>query len=448
MSKDIRIKKGLDIKLKGKATENVVTVPSSGIFSIRPTDFHGVVPKLTVKVGDKVMAGDTLFYSKQNEAIKFSSPVSGEVLEITRGEKRKVLSIEIQASKDQSSKDFGKTLPTKTTREEVLEKLLSSGCWAFINQRPYDTLANPSDTPKAIFVSSFDTNPLAIDYGYALKERKEDFQTGIDVLNKLTKTVHLSLDANTSSFFDSIDNVELHKVTGIHPAGNVGIQISEIDPINQGEKVWTVNPQDVVTIGALFNTGNYNATRTVALVGSGVLSPSYIKVTSGQSIGSIVSGKLTDVENRIIEGSVLNGRVLLNDSYIGQQTNTISVIPEGREHRFMGWMPFVANGIHSASRTSFSWLFSKKEYEPNTNMNGEERAMVVTGDMEKVMPLDIYPMQLLKAILAGDIEKMENLGIYEVAPEDFSLIDYTSSSKVEAQDIIRQGLDIMIKEVG
>jgi Na+-transporting NADH:ubiquinone oxidoreductase subunit A len=327
---------------------------------------------------------------------------------------------------------------------------LESGCWPFLNQRPYDVIADPADEPKAIFVSSFDTAPLATNYAFSLQAQKEAFQVGIDALSKLTKgAIYLSVNGETT-FFNEVKNVQLVNVSGKHPAGNVGVQISKIAPINQGEKVWTVNPQDVAIIGNLFLTGQYKPVRTIALAGSEVNKPQYYTVTAGQGLDELLEGKINTENTRVISGNVLTGeKSAAQGGFLGFYDSAITVIPEGNEYRMFGWVPFVGSGkIHSASKTSFSWLNPKKEYVLNTNLQGEERAMVVTGEMEKVMPIDIFPMQLLKAIQAQDIEKMENLGIYEVAPEDFALIDYSSSSKIEAQEIIREGLDLMINEVG
>jgi Na+-transporting NADH:ubiquinone oxidoreductase subunit A len=450
MSEDIRIKKGLTIKLKGKAEEILSQAPRSGIFAIQPKDFHGITPKLAVKVGAEVSVGDVLFYSKSNDQIKFTSPVSGTVSEIKRGAKRRILAIVIEAKSEDQFKNFGKEDALNLSKEQVLTKILESGCWAFVNQRPYDVIANPADEAKAIFVSSFDTAPLAPNYAFVLKDQEAAFQAGINALTKLTTgAVYLSVN-ESNSFFNKVDNVELLNVTGKHPAGNVGVQISKVAPINQGEKVWTVNAQDVAIIGNLFLTGEYKPNRVIALAGSEVNSPQYYAVTSGQALGIVLEGKINEDNTRVISGNVLTGSTTNSKGdFLGYYDNIISVIPEGNVHRMFGWIPFVgSNSIHSASKTSFSWLTPNKEYTLNTNLQGEERAMVVTGEMEKVMPIDIFPMQLIKAVIANDIEKMENLGIYEVAPEDFALIDYTSSSKVEAQAIIRKGLDLMINEVG
>lgn len=449
MSTDISIKKGLNIKLKGKAQHNLSSVNRSKIFAIYPSHFHGTTPKLLVKVGDKVLAGDSVFHAKQNEQIKFTSPVSGEIKEIIRGAKRKILSINIIADKSDTFKDFGAKIPNNLSPQQVKELLLESGCWALIKQRPYDVIANPDDNPKSIFISAYATAPLAASHTFILSGREKEFQTGIDALTKLTEgKVHLSVDGNTSSFLNDTKGVAIHKVTGKHPAGNVGVQISKVDPVNAGDRIWVVSPQDVAIIGALFLTGKIDTNRIVALAGSQVENPQYYKVTQGSKISDIVKGKLIDGNNRIISGNPLSGIKVSEDDSVGFYDDVISVLPEGDHYSFLGWLPFLGGNKLSMSRTSFSWLLPNKEYDLDTNLNGEERALVVTGEMEKVMPIDVYPMQLLKATMIGDIEKMENLGIYEVAPEDFALVDFTSSSKIEAQDIIRQGLDLMIKEVG
>ncbi|WP_196886145.1 Na(+)-translocating NADH-quinone reductase subunit A [Aureivirga sp. CE67] len=449
MSQDIRIRKGLDIKLKGKAEKVISDAPRSKDFAIKPTDIQGVVPKLTVKVGDKVKAGSPLFFSKSNDKIKFLSPVSGVISEVERGAKRKILAVKITSDAKNEYHDFGTKNPSNLSTAEVKEYLLEGGCWPFIKQRPYDIVANPADEPKAIFISGINTAPLAADNSFVLEEEKEAFQAGINALTKLTTgNVHLSVDGNSTSFLNNVQGVTLHNVTGKHPAGNVGVQIHKINPINQGERVWTIAPQDVVVIGRLFLTGKYDATRTMALAGSEVDVPRYHKITQGENVAELLKGKLSSDNVRVISGDVLTGTSIGKDGYFGFYDNLISVIPEGNYYNFMGWVPFTNNTKFSMSKLFFSWLSPNKEYVLDTNLNGEERALVVTGEMEKVMPIDIYPMQLLKAAMIGDIEKMENLGIYEVAPEDFALIDFTNTSKIEAQKIIREALDIMIKEVG
>ncbi|MGY5355595.1 Na(+)-translocating NADH-quinone reductase subunit A [Wenyingzhuangia sp. IMCC45467] len=450
MSQDIRVKKGLDIKLKGQAAMTTAAVSRSDLYAIKPTDFHGITPKLVVKAGEEVNVGDVVFFSKGNDRIKFTSPVSGTVKEIKRGAKRKVLAVIIEAKSEDQFKDFGAANPLELEKEAVLEKILESGSFSYVKQRPYDIVANPSDSPKAVFISSFDTAPLGPNYAYALKGKEEAFQAGINALSRLTEgSVNLAVDANEASFFHNITNANVVKVSGKHPAGNVGTQIAAINPINQGDRVWTVSAQGVATIGELFLTGKYNPTRLVALAGSQVKNPQYYELKAGQNIKSLIEQNAEVKGSRIISGNVLTGLKIQLDDFIGFYDSVITVIPEGDKHRFMGWLPFVgSSSIHSFAKTSFAWLNPSKEYTLNTSLNGEERALVVTGEMEKVVPLDIYPLQLLKACIANDIEKMENLGIYEVAPEDFALVDYINTSKIEAQEIIREGLDLMIKEVG
>ena len=449
MSTDIKIKKGLNIKLKGVAQNKVSSLTRSKLFAINPPHFHGITPKMSLKVGEKVKVGDTVFYSKHQEKIKFTSPVSGEIKEIIRGPKRVILSIQILADKSDTFKDFEIKTTSKLTSPQIKDVLLESGCWAFLKQRPYDVIADPDDTPKAIFISAVATAPLAASYKITLNDRKKEFQAGIDALTKLTEgEVHLSVNTESPSFLENIKGVNLHKVSGKHPAGNVGVQIAKIDPINSGDRIWVIQPQDVAIIGELFLTGNYNPKKIIALAGSQVNNPQYFKVIQGAQISDIVKGNLKEGDNRIINGNPLTGTTVGVKDPIGFYNDLVVVLPEGNHHRFLGWMPFIGNNIFSMSRTSLSFLNANKEFTLDTNLNGEDRAFVVTGEMEKVMPMDIYPMQLLKATMIEDIERMENLGIYEVAPEDFGLIDFISSSKIEAQDIIRKGLDLMIKEVG
>ena len=449
MSKDIRIKKGLDLKLKGEAEKRVSEVSRSKVYAIKPSDFHGVIPKMVIKEGATVKAGEVIFYSKNDEAVKFVSPVSGTIHEIVRGEKRVILEIRITADSQDIYLEHSKKNPNDLTANEVKELLLSSGCWPFIIQRPYAIIANSSDVPKAIFVSAYSSAPLSGAVDYALENKAEAFQIGLDALTKLTEgKVHLSVNGKGKSFLNESKGVAIHQVFGPHPSGNVGVQIAKIDPVSSGEKVWTVAPQDVATIGEFFMTGKFNAKRTVALVGSEVKDPQYYSIIPGASIHDLVDGKIKGDNVRIISGDVLTGTKVDKNGTLGYYHNTVTIIPEGNEYRMFGWMPFASPNVHSAQRTALSWLMPGKKYTPNTNMNGEERALVVTGEMEDVMPMDIYPMQLLKACIANDIDKMENLGIYEVAPEDFALIDYTNTSKIEAQEIIRKALDLMIKEVG
>ncbi len=449
MSQDIHIKKGLNIPLQGLSDKKTTQSKSPNQYAIQPTDFHGLTPKLSVKVDDIVATGDALFYDKNNEKIKFTAPVSGKIAAIKRGAKRKILAVEILADAKNAYKDFGKTALGSLSPEKIKETILESGCWPYIKQRPYDIIADPAITPRDIYISAYNTAPLAANYAYILKDRKEAFAAGITALSKLTKgQINLGITAKDDAFFEDINDANIFYVSGKHPAGNVSFQIAKTNPLNQGEKVWTVNPQDVAIIGDLFLTGHYKAQRTIALGGTGVKNPQYYTVTTGQDLSSLFKGNLNKGDYRIISGDVLTGFKIEKDSYLSFYTNLISVIPEGNHYEFLGWHPFIGNNKLSLSRTFFSWLTPNKKYNLDTNINGEERALVVTGEMEKVFPMDVYPMQLIKAAMVGDIEKMENLGIYEVAPEDFALIDFTNTSKLEAQDVIRYALDLMIKEVG
>ncbi len=449
MSRDIRIKKGLDINLKGEAEKVTEQSVSSDVFTLKPEDFHSIIPKLVVKVGAKLKAGDTVFYSKSNETIKFPSPVSGELVDIIRGEKRKILAIKIKADKEQQFADFGIKDPKAMQGDEIKSHLLAAGCWPFIKQRPYDIIANPENAPKAIFVSAYASAPLAADYDYVLAGKEAELQAAVTALSKLTSgEVHVSVGKNATSPLIGLDNVTLHKVSGPHPSGNVGTQIAKIDPINKGEVVWTVNPHDLVIIGELLLTGKFNAERIIALAGSSVKSPKYYTTKIGAEISSIVEGKLSDGENRIISGNVLTGTAKKPNDNLGYYDNLISVIPEGNDYEFFGWTAPVFKKISTTRALTFSWLFPNKKYDLNTNTNGEHRAFVVTGAYEEVFPFDIYPMQLLKSCLYEDLDEMEKLGLYEVAPEDFALTEFVCVSKQPHQQIIRKGLDLMLKEIG
>jgi Na+-transporting NADH:ubiquinone oxidoreductase subunit A len=451
MSNDIRIKNGLTINLKG-APENIIKKASFPKFvSINPSNFHLITPKMEVKVGDKVQMGDSVFYSKNNPEIKFCSPVSGAITDIVRGAKRRILEILIKSDDKQKIKKHKISKIESCSRNDVLELLLISGCWPFIKQRPYDIIANPNDTPKSIFISTVSSAPIAADIEIILSDQKEEFKAGLDILNKLCEgDLNVCIEKNHNSFVQEIDNISIHNISGLHPAGNVGVQIHHIDPVNIGEKVWTLGAEDVAIIGKLFLTGLYEPTRTIAVSGPPVKYPQYYKTIVGSKLSNILSDAGINLEDnlRYINGDVLTGYPVNKDNYLGFYNNTLSVLREGNHYRMFGWIPFLNNKVPSIYKTSFSWLFPNKKYDLDTNLNGEERAFVVTGEMESVFPMDIFPMQLLKECMSGNIEKMENLGIYEVAPEDFALIDYSSSSKIEAQKIIREGLDLMISEVG
>lgn len=447
MSNDIRIKRGLTLRLVGEAEKTLVDAPRSKTFAVKPPDFHSVIPKMVVKEGATLQVGDELFFSKYTPEVRYTSPVSGTLKEIKRGAKRRIMELIIEADAVDSYRDFGSMDPLSGDVEAIKEKIFASGCGTFIKQRPYDIVADPKDNPKAIFVSAMNTAPLSGDVEFILKDRMQAFQTGLNALTRLTAgKVHVSVASDAGSELKSLQNVSLHQVSGPHPAANVGVQIHEIDPINQGDRVWSVGPEDVANIGALFLSGKFEAIRTVALAGSAAENRQYYRTKIGANVTDIIGTVSNDT--RIISGDVFTGDKISNGQYLGYYPNTLTLIPEGNNYRMFGWLPFTYNNIPSNSRTSFSWLFPNKKYEVNTNLNGEDRSLVVTGEMEEVFPMDIFPMQLLKACMAGDIEKMESLGIYEVAPEDFALIDYVNTSKLEAQEIIRLGLDLMITEVG
>jgi Na+-transporting NADH:ubiquinone oxidoreductase subunit A len=451
MSNDIKIKNGLTIKLKG-AAENILkkaALPES--VSLNPSDFHLIIPKMALKVGEKVSQGSVVFFSKKDERIKFCSPVDGTIKDIVRGAKRKIIEIIIDVEKNQNLISPNPQVFADLNTDQIKTILLESGCWPFVKQRPYDVIANPSDNPKSIFISGFNSAPISADLQIILDDQKEEFKEGINVLSKLTSgEINICVNDTSSTFISEIENVKIHKINGPHPSGNVGVQIHHIDPVNSGDRVWTLGAEDVAIIGRYFMTGIYNPIRTIAVSGPPVKYPKYYKTIVGTQLNKIIDDTGIDINDslRIINGDVLSGRKVEHDNYLGFYNNTLSVLREGNRYRMFGWIPFVNNKVPSMYKTSFSWLFPNKEYDLDTNLNGEERAFVVTGEMEKVFPMDILPMQLLKECMAGNIEKMESLGIYEVAPEDFSLIDYSSSSKIEAQYIIRQGLDLMISEVG
>ncbi len=449
MSKDIKIKRGLDIKLLGDAQKTISEVTSKN-YAIKPPDFVGVFPKLFVKEGDTVKVGTPVFFDKYRDNIIFTSPVSGTIEEVHRGAKRKMLEVRIVADGKQDSVDFGKTDTSSVSKEDVIDKLLKSGIWTNIRQRPYSTIANPEQSPKAIIVSAFDSAPLAPDYDFILEKEDKAFQAGLDVLKKLTSgKVHLnthSKKSNSATFLNA-KGVDINKFSGPHPSGNIGIQAHNIDPINKGEIIWYVNPQAVVTIGKLFLEGKYDPTRVVALTGSEVKDPKYYKVVAGTSISDIVKDQVEKGANvRYISGNVFTGSKIDRDGYISYYDNQITVIPEGDYFDFLGWGLFGLKKF-SFSKTYFSWLTPNKKHILDTNLNGGHRAFVLTGLYEKVFPLDIYPMQLLKAIIVKDIDLMENLGIYEVDEEDFALCEFIDPSKTEMQSIVREGLDYIRKEM-
>jgi Na+-transporting NADH:ubiquinone oxidoreductase subunit A len=449
MPRVIKIRRGLDIRLSGSAEKIFNIIEKSSTYAVKPTDFPGLVPRLAVHPGDAVLAGSVLFFDKQMPEIKFCSPVSGTVRSVDRGERRRVMEVVIETGSDLQYVDFKPVQPAGMNRDEIVKRLLDSGLWPMIRQRPYALIARPGKIPRDIFISGFDTAPLAPDIDLVVKGNGEDFQAGIDVLAKLTSgAVHLSLNADypADEVFRKARNVELNYFHGPHPAGNPGIQIHHIKPVNKGEVVWYTGPQEVIMIGRLFRKGIYDALKIIALTGSGVKRPVYYKVISGASIEPIVKNNVKPGNLRYISGNVLTGTGINNNGHIGFYDNQVTVIPEGDHHEFLGWAMPGFNKF-SASRTFLSWLSPDRKYTADTNFNGSQRAFVMTGEYEKVLPMKIYPVHLLKAILAEDIERMENLGIYEVAEEDFALCEYVCTSKIEVQELLRQGIELMIREV-
>jgi Na+-transporting NADH:ubiquinone oxidoreductase subunit A len=445
MANTIKIKKGLNINLVGEAKKEISDI-DAGRYAIKPTDFIGVFPRLLVKEGDAVNAGTPLFIDKYRENIIFTSPVSGVIEEIKRGDKRVLEEIRIKSGDKPEYEDFGKADPSKINREEIIEKLLKSGVWPVIRQRPYSIIANPAEMPKGIYVSGFDTSPLAPDFSMIVKESIAAFQSGIDVLAKIGGApVKLGLPGGKNEF-PQVSNTEITYFEGPHPAGNVGIQIHKTNPINKGDIVWVVNLQDVIIIGRLFTKGIYDSAVIVPLCGSEVKVPKYFKTFKGASVQSLTKNNLNESVLRIISGNVLTGTRIKPDGYLGFYHNQFTVIPEGNYYEFFGWALPGLNKF-SFSKSFFSYLTPKRKYRLDTNFHGAERAYVMTGQYEQVFPMDIYPMQLIKACLAENIELMENLGIYEVDEEDFALVEFIDTSKTEIQSIIRKGLDLIRKEM-
>jgi Na+-transporting NADH:ubiquinone oxidoreductase subunit A len=449
MANVIRLRKGLDINLKGKAAQEIVAVKEPGRYSLVPDDFTGVTPKVVVKEQESVLAGGALFIDKNHPEVKFVSPVSGVVVSVERGARRKVMNIVVEASAEQTYEEFGKQQVSQLSGEQVKELLMRSGMFAFIKQRPYDVVADPTVKPRAIFVSAFDSNPLAPDFELALKGEEANFQTGLDALAKMAKT-YLGISASQkAAALTQASNVTLNIFDGPHPAGNVGVQINNVAPIAKGETVWTIDPQAVIFIGRLMNTGRVDLTRTVAVTGSEIQKPAYCKLRVGAQLTNVFAGNVSaGKELRYISGNVLTGKRINPDGYLGAFHSQVTVIPDGSDvHEMFGWIMPRMNQF-SVSRSYFSWLLgSKKEYVIDSRVKGGERHMIMSGEYDSVLPMDILPEYLIKAIIAGDIDRMEALGIYEVAPEDFALCEFVDSSKLELQKIVRNGLDALRAEM-
>lgn len=445
MANVIKLRKGLDINLKGKAEETKILLRSSGKYALVPDDFEGVVPKVVVKEGDKVKAGDALFVNKNYPTVKFASPVSGTIAAVERGDRRKVLSIRVDADANQEFRDFGASNVNTLTGEQVKSMLLDAGLFGYINQLPYAISTNPETHPKAIFVSALRDMPLAANFEFELKGQEKDFQTGLTALSKMAKTY---LGVGVHSSMENFKDVEVTVFDGKCPAGNVGVQVNHLDPVNKGEVVWTIgDPTVVLFIGRLFNSGKVDLRRTVALAGSEVNHPAYVDMLVGQELTTLLSNSYdSDHSVRIINGNPLTGRPTTKDGFLGAHNSEITVIPEGDDkNEMLGWiMPRF--GQFSVSRSYCSWLFGKKQYALDARIKGGERHMIMSGEYDRVLPMDIYGEYLIKAIIAGDIDRMEQLGIYEVSPEDFAVAEFVDSSKLELQRIVREGLNILRKE--
>ena len=445
MANVIKLRKGLDIHLQGKAQKTTIQLKSNGHYALVPDDFEGVTPKVVVKECDHVKAGDALFVNKQYPEVKFASPVSGIVREVARGERRKVLCIKLDADSQQEFTDFGVRDVTNMSGEQVVNVLLEAGIFGYINQLPYAVSANPSVKPKAIFVSALRDKPLAADFDYEVNGQEKDFQTGLTALSKIAKTY---LGCGVHSSFENYRDVEINVFDGKCPAGNVGVQVNHIDPVNKGELVWTIgDPTVVLFIGRLLNTGKVNLCRRVALCGSEIASPAYVDMLVGQELATLLSNSYDASHNvRIINGNVLTGHPTTKEGYLGAHSSEITVIPEGNDaDEMLGWiLPRFKQ--FSVNRSYFSWLCGKKQYALDARVKGGERHMIMSGEYDKVLPMDIYGEYLIKALIAGDIDRQEALGIYEVSPEDFALAEFVDSSKLELQRIVREGLNILRKE--
>ena len=448
MANVIKLRKGLDINLKGKAAKQKFSVKAAAQYALVPDDFVGMTPKVVVCEGDKVKAGDALFVNKKQTDVKFASPVSGVVQAVVRGDRRKVLRVVVEADKDQQYVDFGQKQVASLDGDAVVKALLEAGLFGYINQLPYAVSTTPDQKPRAVFVSALRDMPLAGDFEYELQGNEEDFQTGLTALSKVAP-VYLGIGAKqTSKALTEAKDVEVNVFDGPCPAGNVGVQVNNIAPVNKGEVVWTVDPTAVIFFGRLFRTGKVDLRRLVAVAGSEITKPEYAEVLVGQPIADLLEGRLAAKNHvRIINGNPLTGRKATMDDFVGGHTSEITVIPEGDNvDEMLGWILPRTNDF-SVSRSYFSWLFGKnKEYALDARVKGGERHMIMSGEYDKVLPMDIYAEYLIKAIIAGDIDRMEQLGIYEVAPEDFAVAEFVDSSKLELQHIVRQGLDMLRKE--
>ena len=442
----IETHKGLDIQLAGKASEKKTKLGVVSDYALVPDDFTGIVPKVVVKEGDHVLAGDPLFVNKNFPEVRFASPVSGIVEAVVRGDRRKVLCVKVKADDSQEYRDFGSKNVDSLDGNGVRSLLLEAGLFGYINQLPYAVSTTPDTTPKAIFVSAFRDMPLAGDFDFEVKGQEADFQTGITALSKIAQ---VNVGISSKSQNETLRNLKDATVTawqGPCPAANVGVHVNHLCPVNKGEVVWTVDPVAVIFIGRLLNTGKVDLRRTIAVAGSEVVEPHYVDALVGTPLKAILEGNVREGAVRIINGNPLTGRKDSLDGYLGAHTSEVTVIPEGDDaDEMLGWiMPRL--GHFSANRSYFSWLLGKRDYTLDARVKGGRRNMIMSGEYDKVLPMDIYGEYLIKAIIAGDIDKQEQLGIYEVAPEDFAVAEFVDSSKLELQSLVRKGLDTLRKE--
>jgi len=437
----IKLTHGLNLKLLGSAPSLRLALPPSATFALKPVDVLGLepIPRMLHQVGDTVLAGDPIFASKATPEVIFSAPVSGEIVEVRRGAKRAITEIVIEAGRHVDFRSFPK--PRLESRDAIRQILLASGAWALLRQRPFNTFADPAVTPRDIFISCFDSAPLAPDSGFVMQGREEAFLAGLRALGALTAgNVHLGVAPNSIELFSRAGGAKVHTFDGPHPAGTVGVQIHHIAPIAKGDVVWTIKPQDVAIIGTLVTDGIFDARRTVALTGPELTRTGYVETRLGAAVAPFLIGNLKSERVRLISGNVLTGKKVQPVGHLGQFDDQFTVIEEGDQPEFLGWL-LPSYPRPTLSRTFLSYFLSKREFAVNSNPHGEQRALVMTGEYERVVPMDLYPQHLIKAILFRDYDQMEGLGIYEVVEEDLALCEFACTSKQPVQRILREGLD-------
>jgi Na+-transporting NADH:ubiquinone oxidoreductase subunit A len=447
MSKIVKLKKGFDLNLVGKAPLEFIQVAAATTFAIKPTDFPGIQrPKVLVNEGDTVKAGTPILLDKAMDQVIYASPVSGEVVEIRRGDKRKLLEIKILADATVTHEKSG-SLDLNQDRAALADKLAASGVWPNLIQRPFGIVANPADTPKAIFVSGFDTHPLAPEVPFLLQGEERYFQAGIDALAKLTSgKVHLNVDGSKAvpAIFSGVKNAQINQFSGPHPAGNVGTQIHHLDPINKGDIAWTIAPYGVVQFGKFVLEGIYDASKVIALTGSEMTQRGYVKTFTGANVSTFVGGSAQADSLRIIAGNVLTGEKVNAQGYLGFYHNQVTIIPEGKYEEFLGWLKPSSSKLSFHKAIGMFSFLNRGEFKVDTNTHGEERPFVVSGVFEKVMPMDILPTYLFKAIVTEDFDEMEELGLYEVIEEDVALCEFVDPSKNELQELVRHGIELLM----